>query len=115
MKILIFSGSVMSLFLSSCGLAGGNYACDLRPKSPQCTDWRDLVGPSATQEAVCKTLAATGEGIWKPNEKCTATDSVGGCQVASPVSKQTNWFYPPRTTDSVKAECKSDGTTFVSP
>ena len=95
----------------SCG--GGNYACDFRTKQPQCTDWRDLLGPAVTQEGICKTLAATGEGTWKPNERCPATGSVGGCQVASPVSKQTNWFYAPRTEADVKAECTKDGTTYV--
>ena len=101
--------------LSGCGFGGGNYACELRPKSPQCTDWRDLVGPAVTQEALCRTLSATGEGTWKPNEKCPATESVGGCQTNSGVGLQTNWFYPPRTVDDVKAECAKDGTTFVTP
>lgn len=104
------------LTLSGCGLAGGNYSCDFRPKSPQCTDWRDLVGPTVTQEALCRTLnAAAGEGTWTANAKCPATDSVGGCQTNSGVGKQTNWFYAPRTEQSVRDECTSDGTTFVSP
>lgn len=107
--------SLLMVVASSCGLAGGNYSCDLRPKSPQCTDWRDLVGPAVTQEALCKTLSTTGEGVWGPNMKCPATDSVGGCQTDTGVSKQTNWFYPPRTEADVRDECTKDGTKFVPP
>jgi hypothetical protein len=109
---------VLSLaMLPGCGgLGGSNYACDLRPTDSQCTDWRSLVGPAITQEGVCKTLNSLGSGgSWKPNEKCPAAGSVGGCQVNSGIGLQTNWFYAPRTEMDVRAECTSDGTTFVSP
>ncbi|MFO0595249.1 MAG: hypothetical protein U0228_08090 [Myxococcaceae bacterium] len=110
---------VVLVFLSlssACGLGGGNYSCDFRPKSPQCTDWRDLIGPAVTQQALCKTLnASAGEGAWTANMKCPATDSVGGCQTNTGAGKQTNWFYAPRTEADVKSECASDGTTFVTP
>lgn len=103
--------------LSGCGsLLGGDYACDLRPADPQCTDWRGLVGPAVTQEAVCATLReAKNGGSWKPNEKCPAQGSVGGCQTNSGVGRQTNWFYAPKTEAEVRTECTNDGTTFVTP
>ena len=64
--------------------------------------------------ALCKTLnASAGEGAWTANMKCPATDSVGGCQTNTGVGLQTNWFYAPKTVDEVKAECQSDGTTYV--
>lgn len=102
--------------LSGCGqlLGGGNYSCDLRPKDAQCTDWRNLIGPATTQEALCKTLGtASGSGTWAANAKCPAANSVGGCQTDTHAGLQTNWFYAPKTVDEVKAECQSDGTTYV--
>ena len=106
---------MVSTTLASCGsLVGGNYACELRPAEPQCTDWRNLIGVATTEEAVCKTLIMTGS-TWKPNEKCPAAGSVGGCQTDTTVGLQTNWFYSPRTEADVRAECTSDGTKFVSP
>lgn len=108
---------VFALTASACGsLLGADYACDLRPVDHQCTDWRGLVGPAVTQEALCKTLnSAKGGGTWKANQKCAAEGSVGGCQTNTGVGLQTNWFYPPSTEAEVRAECMSDGTTFVSP
>lgn len=107
---------LLALAVSGCGLTGGNYACDFRPQSPQCTDWRDLVGPTVSQEGVCRTLnSASGEGVWKANSKCPATGSVGGCQTNTGLGLQTNWFYSPRTEQSVRDECTKDGTTFVTP
>ncbi|MDP2275333.1 MAG: hypothetical protein Q8N23_29625 [Archangium sp.] len=117
MKISQFAAvAVLSVF-SGCGaLLGGDYSCDLRPADAQCTDWRGLVGPAVTQEAVCATLNSAGAGgKWTANAKCPATDSVGGCQTDSGVGKQTNWFYPPKTEAEVRKECMDDGTTFVSP
>jgi len=106
-----------ALSASACGsLAGGDYACDLRPVDHQCTDWRALIGTTASQEAVCKTLnSAQGGGSWKPNQRCPAAGSVGGCQTNTGLGLQTNWFYPPSTETEVRAECMSDGTTFVTP
>jgi hypothetical protein len=116
MKISVVPVLMVAL-LSGCGaLLGGDYACDLRTADPQCTDWRGLVGPAVTQEAVCATLnTAGGKGTWKPNEKCPAEGSVGGCQTNSGVGKQTNWFYAPKTEAEVRTECMDDGTTFVTP
>lgn len=114
----LFSLSVVVLSLSGCGsLLGGDHACDLRPKSEQCTDWRNLIGPTVTQEALCRTLGATNAGgTWLPNQRCAAEGSVGGCQTKSaPNILQTNWFYAPRTEASVRQECMDDGTTFVTP
>lgn len=105
------------LLLSGCGsVFASDYSCDLRPADPQCTDWRGLVGPAATQEAICATLQSAGKGgSWKANQKCPAEGSVGGCQTDSGVGKQTNWFYAPRTEAEVRAECMADKTTFVTP
>lgn len=101
--------------LSGCGLTGGDYSCDLRPKDPQCTDWRGLIGPSLTQEAVCKTLnSAKGGGVFASTQ-CPSAGSVGGCQTNTGAGLQTNWFYAPRTTADVQAECTRDKTTFVTP
>ena len=110
--------AVLSLALSGCGsFLGGDQACDMRPSSPQCTDWRNLIGPTVTQEALCKTLGTTSAGgTWKANERCPSEGSVGGCQTKSaPNILQTNWFYAPKTADEVRTECMNDGTTFVTP
>ena len=59
------SALVTVLGLGSCGWTGGDYSCDLRPVDPQCTDWRGLIGPHVTQEAVCATLnSAKGGGMF---------------------------------------------------
>ena len=114
MRLVVLT--LVSVLVSSCGIAGGNYACDLRPGDPQCTDWRDIIGPSVTQEGVCRTLiSAKGSGEWKPNTRCPATGSVGGCQTNSGVGFQTNWFYAPKTEQEVRTECMNDNTTFVPP
>ena len=112
--------SLIVLGLTSCGglpvLPGSDHRCDLRPQKQQCTDWRSLVGPATTQEALCKTLNTAGAGgAWKSGERCSSSDSVGGCQTDTKVGLQTNWFYAPRTASDVAAECADDGTTFVTP
>jgi hypothetical protein len=107
-----------SVLFLGCGIfGGGDHACDLRPERDQCTDWRNLIGPTVTQEALCRTLAATGNGTWKPNERCPSEGSVGGCQTKTVGTNilQTNWFYAPKTEAEVRAECEDDGTTFVTP
>ena len=108
---------VVTFWLSACGgLTGGDFACDLRPADPQCTDWRSLLGPAVTQQALCKTLnSAGGGGTWTAQQRCPSQGSVGGCQTNTGAGLQTNWFYAPRTEAEVRAECTSDGTTFVSP
>jgi hypothetical protein len=118
----VLSRAVVSVFalvavlgISACGLTGGDYSCDLRPKNPQCTDWRGLIGPSVTQEALCKTLnTAGGAGVFA-SIQCPSVGSVGGCQTNSGAGLQTNWFYAPRTAADVQAECSKDKTTFVAP
>jgi hypothetical protein len=113
-KLLLLT--FVSTALSCGGFGTGNHACDLRPKNPQCTDWRDLVGPAVTQESTCRTLiSAKGAGEWKSGQKCPAEGSVGGCQSDSGVGKQTNWYYAPKTKADVQAECASDKSTFVEP
>ena len=101
--------------LGSCGWAGGDYSCDLRPVDPQCTDWRGLIGPHVTQEAVCATLnSAKGGGMFATGA-CPSAGSVGGCQTNTGAGLQTNWFYAPRTVADVQAECTRDKTTYVTP
>lgn len=115
MRLVVLLGLV-AVASSGCGLVGGNFTCDLRPADNQCTDWRDLVGPSVTQEGVCRTLiSAKKGGQWLPNQRCPAEGSVGGCQSDSGVGKQTNWFYAPKTETEVRDECTRDGSTFVNP
>ncbi|MBL9037331.1 MAG: hypothetical protein JNG84_02345, partial [Archangium sp.] len=51
-----------ALFVVACGAFSSPFGkkdarCDLRPKSPQCTDIRDFAGPSLlTFNGVCTTL-----------------------------------------------------------
>ncbi len=105
----------VALGLSACGSLVGDYSCDLRPKNPQCTDWRNLIGPTVTQEALCKTLnTAGGSGVFAA-VKCPLEGTVGGCQTNTGAGLQTNWFYAPRTTSDVQAECTKDKTTYVAP
>ena len=105
----------VALALSACGSLVGDYSCDLRPKNPQCTDWRNLIGPTVTQEALCKTLNTAGSGGIFASVKCQSEGSVGGCQTNTGAGLQTNWFYAPRTAADVQAECTKDKTTFVAP
>ena len=76
---------------------GGNVArCDLRPNTPQCTDWRGSVSPVwVTQEALCRTLGATSAGgTFTSGETCPIEEMLGGCQATlGDGSKQTNWYY----------------------
>lgn len=95
--------------------------CDLRPKEPQCTDWRDFSGPSmATMQATCASLvqAKGGGGGWTEGARCETTEMWGGCQSrSSDGTQQTNWFYKGekyKTVDDAKAECDS-GMTWVDP
>lgn len=106
--------------LAGCGLVGDNTRCDLRPSTPQCTDWRGTnAAARVTQEALCKTLSATGTGgVFAAGSTCDTTDMWGGCQqAAGDGSKQTNWYYKStqyKTVDDAKAECDK-GMTFVTP
>jgi len=122
MMMRVLSRAAASVFalasvlgISSCGLTGGDYSCDLRPKDPQCTDWRGLIGPSLTQEALCKTLNTAGGAGTFASTQCPSVGSVGGCQTNTGAGLQTNWFYAPRTAADVQAECSKDKTTFVTP
>jgi hypothetical protein len=106
---------------SSCGFIGGRSArCDLRPQTPQCTDWRNNLQPVWTvQEAVCATLGSTGQGgTFSANSTCPTTDMLGGCQARSAEgSLQTNWYYVStryKTKDDARAECESN-MSFVDP
>lgn len=109
------SALVTVLGLGSCGWTGGDYSCDLRPVDPQCTDWRGLIGPHVTQEAVCATLNSAKGGRMFATGACPSAGSVGGCQTNTGAGLQTNWFYAPRTVADVQAECTRDKTTYVTP
>lgn len=90
---------VMTLFVGlstmvACG--GGNARCDMREKTPQCTDWRGSLNPTwVTQEALCATLGGTGVGgVFQKGETCPTDGMWGGCQATfADGSKQTNWYY----------------------
>ena len=113
---------VVVVLASSCGFIGGGRSarCDLRPNTPQCTDWRNSLQPVWTvQEGVCGTLGATGAGgSFSANQTCPTTDMLGGCQARSADgTMQTNWYYTStkyKTKDDAKAECDS-GMSFVDP
>ena len=106
---------------SSCGVLGGRSArCDMRPMTPQCTDWRNNLQPTWTvQEGLCKTLGGTSVGgTFAANQTCDTADMWGGCQVRlGDGSLQTNWYYKSdtyKTKESAQAECDS-GMAFVDP
>lgn len=106
--------------LTGCGLGGRNARCDMRPSTPQCTDWRNSLTPVwTTQEALCRTLGATSAGgTFAEGQTCPTTDMLGGCQsVQGDRSLQTNWFYKSdkyKTKDDARAEC-AGSMTFVDP
>lgn len=107
--------------LSGCGILGNRSArCDMRPQTPQCTDWRNSLQPVwTTQDALCKTLGTTGTGgTFTENQTCSTTDMWGGCQVrAADGSLQTNWYYKSdkyKTKESAQAECEK-AMSFVEP
>ena len=113
------TGLMVVALLASCGLTSDNNRCDLRPKSDQCTDWRNTnAGYAVTQQAVCKTLAVTGEGVYTSGAKCDITNMWGGCQVDTGVGGlQTNWYYKGtsyKTIDDAKKECDG-GMKWVDP
>ncbi|MBX7101776.1 MAG: hypothetical protein K1X89_28940 [Myxococcaceae bacterium] len=107
--------------LGGCGLFGSkNSRCDLRPASPQCTDWRDLTTPTMTvQSMLCDSLKATGSATFTDGQTCPAADCLGGCQGSfGGGGKQTNWFYKSdkfKTADDVKKACDSDMSFVASP
>lgn len=119
MKLAGLAG--LLVLTSSCGvLMGRSASCDMRPMTPQCTDWRNNLQPVWTvQESVCKTLGGTGVGgTFTQNQTCPTTDIWGGCQVRSAEgSLQTNWYYKSdkyKTKESAQADC-DNGMTFVDP
>ncbi len=90
--------SILAVFSAMLGMGcGGNSArCDMRPSSPQCTDWRGSVSPVwVTQEALCRTLGTTSAGgTFTAGATCPVEDMLGGCQATQgDGSKQTNWYY----------------------
>lgn len=105
----------------SCGFLGGrNARCDMRPSTPQCTDWRNNLQPTWTvQEGLCKTLGGTSAGgTFAANQTCDTADLWGGCQARlGDGSLQTNWFYKSdkyKTKESAQAECDKS-MSFVDP
>lgn len=125
MRSLKTMGSLFALvmFTQACGLSSNNARCDLRPNTPQCTDWRNSVSPVwATQEAICKTLGVSGAGgTFKADATCDVTDMWGGCQTTmGDGSLQTNWLYKGekhKTLEDAKADCdtKQANTKWVDP
>ena len=116
----VLSVAVMA-WLSGCGLSAGYSArCDLRDKTPQCTDWRNSLSPTwTTQQAVCATLNSGGTGgDFASGATCSPMGMLGGCQTATgDGGKQTNWFYLSekyKTKDDAKAQCDSS-MSFVEP
>ena len=114
---------VMTLFVGlstmvACG--GGNARCDMREKTPQCTDWRGSLNPTwVTQEALCATLGGTGVGgVFQKGETCPTDGMWGGCQATfGDGSKQTNWYYMGdkyKTLESAQANCDKS-MTWLSP
>lgn len=82
--------------LLGAGCGGGSARCDMRPSSPQCTDWRGSISPVwVTQEALCKTLGTTSAGgVFTAGATCPIEEMLGGCQATlGDGSKQTNWYY----------------------
>lgn len=106
--------------LSGCGSFLSQEArCDLRPKTDQCTDIRNFIGPTlVTFEGVCNSLIAAheGQGEYKANARCDSEKALGGCQVKNAEgSLQTNWYYAGekyKTEDDARAKC-DDRDTFV--
>jgi hypothetical protein len=112
---------VLLLGLAACDnpLGASDARCDLRPKEPQCTDWRGT-NPSErpTMQATCSTLtAAKGAGSFQDDGPCDTKGSLGGCQrTFGSGTKQTNGYFPSdkyKTADDAKKECSSQ--TFVLP
>jgi hypothetical protein len=106
---------VAAVLASSCGFIGGRSArCDMRPTTPQCTDWRNSLQPVwTTQEALCKTLGSTNVGgVFTAGSTCDTAAMLGGCQVkAADGSLQTNWYYTSdkyKTKADAQKECDSD-------
>lgn len=111
---------VACAFPVACGLIGQSNRCDFRPKTPQCTDFRDTnAAYEVSQRALCATLnAAAGEGTFTGDATCDTTDMWGGCRTnAADGTKQTNWYYKSdkyKTIDDAKKECDS-GMSWVDP
>ena len=109
-----------ALFVSLVGCGGGNARCDMRPQTPQCTDWRGSVSPVWTvQEGLCKTLAGTSTGgVFMSGATCPVEEMWGGCQATQgDGSKQTNWYYMGdkyKTIESAQSNCDKS-MTWLSP
>lgn len=105
---------------ASCGgLFNINNRCDIRPRLPQCTDWRGTnAGSEVTERGVCAALGVAGGGTFGAGVTCDITDMWGGCQATfGDGSKQTNWYYKSdkyKTIEDAKANCDKD-MTWVNP
>ncbi|MBL9044761.1 MAG: hypothetical protein JNM83_24330 [Myxococcales bacterium] len=116
MRYVLLALCVAPLF----GCGGGNARCDMRPSTPQCTDWRGSITPTwITQEALCKTLSGTGVGgMFASGETCPTADMWGGCQATQgDGSKQTNWYYKGdkyKTLADAQSKCDS-GMSWIDP
>lgn len=109
----------LGALVTSCGfLPSQEGRCDLRPKSPQCTDIRNFVGPSLiTFESVCNSLiaASDNQGTYTSNARCDSDKALGGCQTKNADgSKQTNWYYQSdKYPDVAAVQAKCDDGEFV--
>ncbi len=103
---------------AGCGLGTASSRCELRPAKNQCTDVRNALPTTAAGlRAVCGmlTFAYPDAGGFTDAKTCDTTGSVGGCEaLQGDGAKQTNWFFPPSTADSVRSDC-GNSSKFVTP
>ncbi len=107
---------VLAATAVSCGAIGGSSSWDFRTSSvngpePRC---QERVGTLTTEafKGACKVAGGAST-----NGQCPRTTSVGGCFIGAQGdgSKVNDWYYPPQTTDEVKAQCAKDNATFLTP
>lgn len=99
-----WTAAVLALALGGC-LGGDAIACDFRADAERC---QERTGTQAANPLAFEATCETAGGSYLDGA-CPDDGIVGGCKVSRDV---VDWYYAPRTTDEVRAECPDD---FVAP
>lgn len=115
---MAFRLTLALLITAGCGLGTATARCELRPGKAQCTDIRNALPPTILSlKTLCGTLstAIADAGVFTDGQACDTSGSVGGCQaIQGDGSKQTNWYFAPKTTADAQMEC-GNSAKFVTP
>ena len=114
-KNVLFSFAALSALAAApfgCSV-GGTTSCDFRESTgkspePRCQE-RGGIQASTSFKTLCEGLG--GKSIDGP----CPDGAVLGCDISEVDGTVIDWYYAPKTTDEVKAQCTSDGGEIVTP